>query len=244
MQSRDIKISFTVLALGATVFYFSNSLHSTSASRSIASEGKLGNCLEALKSFVRVFNLEPYGRVKIVTTSNRKVTGKIVAYARGGLEIRGSGSHQLISYSDIATINSEVLSEIEIYQKLLSIDIEKTSSDFVLVRTLEGGEFVDIKAKSYSTDGRQATFVDTEDRLHKLALEEIYHFAPHDELTAIRKDIQVFAGEFVSVKLKNGDIVDGIIALSIDRKYAELVDINNQSEVTQISLDDIELIFQ
>ncbi|WP_040313689.1 hypothetical protein [Bacteriovorax sp. BAL6_X] len=247
MNIKDLKYGIAVLAIGATTFYFTENYFADSGptQRTIASEGVISNCLEAVKSFLGPKKIEPFAKVNLVLKENeRKVNGKIVAYARGGFEIRGYGSHQLISYNEIATINGKELNEVEIYRLLLASEINKTKSEQIQVRLLNNLEFEDIKGQNFTTDGQSISFQDLQGVKYNIPLEEIYHFSSFDPNTAARKEVETFAGEFVSVRLTNGEIEDGVIELSMDRNFAELTSVHDRNEIVQIPLSEIELVFQ
>ncbi|POB12794.1 hypothetical protein [Halobacteriovorax sp. DA5] len=247
MNIKDLKYGVAVLAIGATTFYFTENYiaDSRQAKRTIASEAVANNCLDAVGSFLGPKKIEPFAKVNLVLKENaRKVNGKIVGYTRSGFEIRGYGSHQLVSYNEISTINGKELSSVEIYRLLLAAEIGKTNSDQIQVRVLNNIEFEDIKGHNFKTDGVTISFQDQQGVKYKIPLEEIYHFSAIDPVDVARKEVQTFEGEFVSVRLTNGDVEDGVIVLSADRKFAELTSVHDETEVVQIPLDEIELVIQ
>ncbi|MFG1500095.1 hypothetical protein ABMA70_07770 [Halobacteriovorax sp. XZX-3] len=247
MNIKDLKYGVAVLAIGASTFYFTENFieQSRTIQRSIASEGLVKNCMSAISSFLGPKVIEPYAKVNLVLKDNeRKVNGKIVAYARGGIEIRGYGSHQLISYDEISTINGKELNSVEIYRLLLAAEINKTSADHIIVRVLNNLEFDDIKGQNFKTDGETISFQNLQGVKYQIPLEEVYHFSSFDPSAAARKEVQTYEGEFVSVRLNNGEVEDGVIVLSEDRKFAELTSVHDATEVVQIPLEEIELVFQ
>ncbi|MFG1483919.1 hypothetical protein ABMA79_14915 [Halobacteriovorax sp. HFRX-2_2] len=249
MKSENAKLirSFIAIAISfSAVWYASN--QSSNVSRSTASFNPIGNCFHALKGLLKNYDVKVGRDVSILMTDGRNIEGKIATYSRGGFQINSKKGNYLISYSEVEKINNDILSEIEIYKKLLEDDISKIQGQQANIHYHNGYDFSNIVGSDFEIGEKTLNFTSVKDgRRMTFAYEKIYDISIINrakETKKIRQDVKLFEGEFVTVELKTGENFDGEIALSPDGSRVDIFDIDNPEDVVSIPVTDIKSIYQ
>lgn len=242
--SRDLVIIFSTLGL---IFWFSNL--SSGVIRTPASSKLSLNCFNALKSLIFKNEIKIGGQVSLITNSGKSLEGKITIFSRGGFQISDSKGSYLISFSDVESINGEALSEIEIYRALITDQIKKIAdTDDVNIHFHNGYDFSNIKGRKLKATDETLNFINAEDgREMTFAYEKVYGIDvidPLKKIKEIQRDIKLLNGEFVTVEMKDGTNLDGIVSLSTDAKSVEIVNIEDSKDIVTVPISDVESVYQ
>ncbi len=207
------------------------------------------SCMEALFSIIKTDKTIAVGRSAKITFKNGEVfKGKVVSFSRGGMEVNKNGKNFLVSFNSITKVNNVDVSPDEVYVTLLKKKILGINENSILtVKIFENNRSRVVNgAFKLDTKKNLLTLIKNNNEHEIINLESISQV----EIMGLRlfqqiqRDAKILDGEFVSVKLKNGETFDGIITITADQKHIELTDVHIREDVRSIPIREIKDIYQ